>query len=257
MAADKLRARAVQLMLGLLISTLSMVLTGGVVHAHKAVTSNYTYNDDVFPILRDKCGACHRDGGAAPMSLLTYNGDGGGAFAWAESMREMLTSQAMPPWYADPTGPAVKGGHALSARELDVLVTWASGGTPQGDMSHQLATIPSHIAWPLGKPDIELPIPEAQLPAGEMEKNVAVLLPTHFTDARWVKAADLLPGTPAMVRRATVVSRTARSCRSGNRRTSPLSRRVVPRFESRLAPNCRCGWITRSLGRKSRRPSRT
>ena len=37
-----------------------------------------------------------------------------------------------------------------------------------------------------------------------MEKNVEVLLPTHFTDAKWVKAADLLPGTPAMVRRATV-----------------------------------------------------
>jgi hypothetical protein len=29
-------------------------------------------------------------------------------------------------------------------------------------------------------------------------------LPTHFTDARWVKVADLLPGTPTMVRRATV-----------------------------------------------------
>ena len=66
------------------------------VDAHKAITSKYTYNDDVFPILRDKCGSCHVDGGAAPMSLLTYNDDGG-AVAWAESIREMLIAEAMPP----------------------------------------------------------------------------------------------------------------------------------------------------------------
>jgi methionine-rich copper-binding protein CopC len=27
--------------------------------AHKAITSKYTYNDDVFPILRDRCASCH------------------------------------------------------------------------------------------------------------------------------------------------------------------------------------------------------
>src|SRR4051812_3653861 len=100
------------------------ILAGSTLHAHKAVTSKYTYNEDVFPILRDKCGSCHTDGGAAPMSLLTYKGPGGGAFAWAESMREMLTIEAMPPWNVDPAGPAVKNVHALTARELDILITW-------------------------------------------------------------------------------------------------------------------------------------
>ena len=38
------------------------------IDAHKGVTSKYTYNDDVYPILRDKCGRCHTDGGPAPMS---------------------------------------------------------------------------------------------------------------------------------------------------------------------------------------------
>ena len=93
------------------------------VHAHKAVTSKYTYTEEVFPILRDKCGRCHAEGGAAPMSLLSYKDGSGGAVAWAESIREMLVSQAMPPWYADPAGPAVKNNHSLTPRELDVLVT--------------------------------------------------------------------------------------------------------------------------------------
>src|SRR5512144_913098 len=95
---------------------LSLLITAGgclavgsaSLNAHKAVTSKYTYTEDVFPILRDKCGRCHAEGGAAPMSLLAYKDGSGGAVAWAESMREMLVSLAMPPWYADPAGPAVK-----------------------------------------------------------------------------------------------------------------------------------------------------
>src|SRR5436190_4527715 len=184
-----------------------VVAAAGTIDAHKAVTSKYTYNEDVFPILREKCGRCHVDGGPAPMSLLTYNENGGsgGAVAWAESMREMLTAEAMPPWYADPSGPAVKNNHSLTPRELDVLITWASGGTPQGNLQKKPAAPPAQFTWGLGKPDLELKLPAPQtLPAGEMEKDADVVVPTNFTDAKWVKAVDLLPGTPSMVRRATI-----------------------------------------------------
>jgi hypothetical protein len=184
-----------------------VAVTASSIDAHKAVTSKYTYNEDVFPILRDKCGRCHTDGGPAPMSLLTYNENGGsgGAVAWAESMREMLTVEAMPPWYADPSGPAVKNNHTLTPRELDVLITWASGGTPQGNLQKKPAAPPVQFTWGLGKPDLELKLPAPQtLPAGEMEKDADVVVPTNFTDAKWVKAVDLLPGTPSMVRRATI-----------------------------------------------------
>ena len=66
--------------------------------AHKPITSKYTYNDDVFPILRDRCARCHVAGGVAPMSLMTYEE----AFPWAESIRAELIANHMPPWQADP-----------------------------------------------------------------------------------------------------------------------------------------------------------
>src|SRR5262245_42710867 len=115
----------------LALAAIALAFGASHIDAHKGVTSKYTYNEDVFPILRDKCGRCHVSGGPAPMSLLSYNAEGGGAVAWAASMRDMLVWQAMPPWYADITGPAVKNNHMLTPRELDVLVTWATGGTPQ------------------------------------------------------------------------------------------------------------------------------
>src|SRR5688500_1227100 len=86
---------------------LALLLAASSMQAHKPITSPYTYNEHVFPIMRDRCGRCHVSGGATPMSLLTYRE----ASPWAESIREQLTAEAMPPWYADPTGPAVKGGH--------------------------------------------------------------------------------------------------------------------------------------------------
>src|SRR5262249_34709522 len=97
--------------------------------AHKPITSKYTYNADVFPILRDRCGPCHVGGGPAPMSLLNYKE----TIPWAESIREELTAERMPPWYVDVESAPVKGGRALTAREIDTLVTWATGGTPEGD----------------------------------------------------------------------------------------------------------------------------
>src|SRR6266849_6665483 len=65
--------------------------------AHKPITSPYTYNDEVFPILRDRCSRCHVSGGVAPMSLMTYDE----AFPWAESIRAELIAAHMPPWNAD------------------------------------------------------------------------------------------------------------------------------------------------------------
>ena len=174
--------------------------------AHKAVTSPFTYNEHVYPILRDKCGQCHVAGGAAPMSLLTYRDpDTGGAYAWAQAMREMLVAEAMPPWYVDATGPAVAHARTLTSRELDIIVTWAAGGAPEGDPVRTPSPGPARAPWALGQPDLVLPMPSAhEVAASTAEETISVALPTNFADTRWVRAADLRPGTPTMVRRAVI-----------------------------------------------------
>jgi hypothetical protein len=169
--------------------------------AHKPITSKYSYNVDVFPIFRDRCGRCHVSGGAAPMSLLTYKE----AVPWAESIREELVGEKMPPWYVDPGSPAIKGGQTISSKEIDTIVTWATGGTPEGDIGKRPEPIAPAPEWPAGRPDLVVPMPsEYTMPAEVQEETHEFMVPTGFTSSRWVALADLMPGTPAIVRDATI-----------------------------------------------------
>jgi hypothetical protein len=169
--------------------------------AHKAITSKYTYNDDVFPILRDRCASCHVTGGVAPMSLMTYDD----AYPWAESIRAELVAAHMPPWNAEDGFGEFKHQHTLSPKELDVLLTWATGGNPRGDLEQKLPKVTLKNDWPMVPPDLLLRMPsEFALVADRMEDTLEITLATGTTEARWVRAVDLLPGTPSIVRSAVI-----------------------------------------------------
>ena len=56
-----------------------------------------TFAKDVAPIIYAKCGVCHRPGGAAPFSLLTY----GSARGHATQIAQVTKGGFMPPWQAD------------------------------------------------------------------------------------------------------------------------------------------------------------
>jgi mono/diheme cytochrome c family protein len=174
--------------------------------AHKAITSKYTYNDDVFPIFRNRCASCHVPGGVAPMSLMTYDD----AFPWAESIRAELVAAHMPPWNADEGYGELKRAHTLTPKELDVILTWATGGNPRGSLDQVLPKVELKNEWKLGAPDLVLKLPEAfTLAADKMEDTHEFTLPSGTTDAQWVRAVDLLPGTPSIVRSATIFVKSA------------------------------------------------
>jgi hypothetical protein len=179
--------------------------------AHKGITSKYNYNEHVFPILRERCGGCHFAGGPAPMSLVDYIQ----AVPWAESIRESLIAQKMPPWYADPLGPAVKGGHQLPTKELDILLSWVVGGTPRSDEKTfifgdvQGVTSPTYEGpandWSAGPPDVKVQMAaEHAVPAGKIEDEQTFTLTTGLKQETWVRAVDLLPGERSMVREGII-----------------------------------------------------
>ena len=190
--------------------------------AHKAITSKYTYNDDVFPILRDRCSRCHVTGGVAPMSLMTYDD----AFPWAESIRAELVAGHMPPWNADEGFGSLKRAHTLSPKEIDVVLTWATGGNPRGALDQKLPDVTLKNDWALGAPDLALKLPdEFTLAADKMDDTHEFTLPSGTSEARWVRAVDLLPGTPSIVRSATIFVKDRSA--AGSAAPAPAPERVL------------------------------
>ncbi len=180
--------------------------------AHKPITSPYNYNNDVLPILRERCGGCHVSGGIAPMSLLTH----ADAVPWGESIRTEVLAGHMPPGGVDEAPGRFRNAPGLSPREMNVLLTWVTGGTPIGSAEKADATTTPVHAWPLGTPDLALPLPsETVVAAGSREQTSEFIIPTGLTERRWVRAADLRPGNTSMVRAATIAVRT--SAARGNR----------------------------------------
>jgi hypothetical protein len=185
------------------VAFLALILTLGSEsgRAHKPITSPFTYNEDVFPILRDRCARCHVPDGVAPMSLVTYDD----TVPWGESIRVELLAGHMPPWSVDSAPARFRNAQPLSAREMNVLLTWATGGTPLGDPDKTPMPVTVERRWPLGTPDVELPLPdEFTLSASEPEEVAGFTVATGFTERRWIRAVDIAPGTPAVVRSATV-----------------------------------------------------
>jgi hypothetical protein len=192
--------------------------------AHKAITSKYTYNDDVFPIFRDRCSSCHVPGGVAPMSLMTYDD----AFPWAESIRAELVAAHMPPWNAEAGFGEFKQAHTISAKELDVVLTWATGGNPRGALDQKIPTVSLKNDWTIGAPDLAIKMPaEFTVSPDKMEDTVEFTLSTGTSEARWVRAVDLLPGTPAVVRSATIYVKSAGDPAPGS---APTPDRILARW---------------------------
>ena len=164
---------------------------------HTPIASRWNYNEHLFPIFRDNCGSCHREGGIAPMSLVSYQS----AYPWAQSIREEVLGLRMPPWKAEDGFGDFRNGHALPAHEMDMILEWSSGGYPQGPRGLRPAPVAGPEEWPLGAPDLQLEMAEPfTLDVNVNELVRYFVLPTGTTEAQFVTGADVMPGAGAVVR---------------------------------------------------------
>src|ERR1700726_2038104 len=60
--------------------------------------SAVTFAEDIAPIIFEHCAVCHRTGGSAPFSLLTYEE----TRPWARQIAAVTQRRSMPPWAPEP-----------------------------------------------------------------------------------------------------------------------------------------------------------
>ncbi len=158
-----------------------------------------TFSKQVSRILQERCQDCHRPGQIGPMALEKYEE----VSAWADSIREAVAEQRMPPWHADPRHGKFANDRSLSKEEKATLLSWIDQGTPRGDERD----LPPPKNWPkdwlIGKPDLVLTMPKpyavpADAPEGGVPYQYFTIDP-GFTEDRWVEQAECRPGAAEVV----------------------------------------------------------
>jgi mono/diheme cytochrome c family protein len=164
--------------------------------AARAADAPVTFSKDVAPIFYKSCVECHRPTMFAPMSLMSYDD----ARPWARSIKQRVTSGAMPPWGADTPRGAFKNDPRLTQHEIDTIAAWVDAGAPKGDDQDLPAKPAFTDGWTIGTPDAIFTMKdEFTIPASGAIEYQYFSAPTGLTEDKWIQAIEIHPGARAQV----------------------------------------------------------
>lgn len=198
-----------------------------IVLADTALAEPVTFARHIAPIVFDRCGGCHRPGGGAPFSLLTYPA----ARQRAREMAEVTKNRFMPPWKAEPESGEFIGQRRLTDAEISLIRRWVDEGAPEGDPRDLPPQPHWSEGWQLGTPDLVVTIPEPytlQADGTDVFRIFAIPLPTGTT--RYVRGMEFRPGNARVVHHANIrLDRTSASRRLDENDPAPGYEGLMPR----------------------------
>ncbi|MBI1875633.1 MAG: tetratricopeptide repeat protein [Acidobacteria bacterium] len=159
-----------------------------------------TFSRDIAPIVVDRCGSCHRPGGAAPFSLLTY----ADVKQRTTQIADVTRRGFMPPWKSEPGYGEFVGQKRLSPAEIALIGRWVAHEAPEGDPS-DLPKLPRWPeGWQLGTPDVIVTFPEYTLGPDGTDAFRIFVLPVPIDSTRFVKGLEFRPGNSRVVHHANI-----------------------------------------------------
>ena len=163
-----------------------------------------TFCKDIEPILQQHCQTCHRAGEIAPMPLVTY----ADARKYAAEMKKMTSTRKMPPWFADPQIGKWANDPSLTDAQIATIAAWADAGAPAGSPQDAPPRRNWTEGWNISQPDLVLQISKpVTIPANGDVPYTYQIVPTGFTEDKWVQASEVRPTSRDHVHHAVVYIR--------------------------------------------------
>ncbi|MCH7932630.1 MAG: hypothetical protein IIC36_01420 [Gemmatimonadetes bacterium] len=172
------------------------LLVPGSLVAQESSYDHVTFTRDIAPILQRSCQTCHREGGVAPMTLVTYQQVRrySSRIVYRTGLRDV--AGAMPPWYVekDIGIQHFKNDPSLNDLEVAQIAAWVENGMPEGDPADMPPprVFPNDEVWIAGEPDLIVKTKEILVKAGAPDwwgeiESVA----TGLTEDRWVASVEI------------------------------------------------------------------
>ena len=163
-----------------------------------------TYSD-IAPALYKNCTSCHRPGGGAPFSMLTY----ADTQPWTTAMLLALIDGDMPPWGADTSYMHFVNERPISQSDKDTIMQWIYDGSLEGNP----ALLPPPPVYPQyylnGTPDTIVQMMSFYSNAGATDAYNTIVTPLTFAQSRYIRAIELIPSNPSLIHHSLIVADTA------------------------------------------------
>jgi hypothetical protein len=115
-------------------------------------------------------------------------------------MKRVVQQKIMPPWFADPSFGHFSNDRSLTEKEISTIVAWVNAGAPKGDPKDMPAQPNFVEGWGIPKPDVIFELPHAfPVPESGMVEYQYVILPTGFTEDKWIQAVEVRPTDRSVV----------------------------------------------------------
>jgi hypothetical protein len=159
---------------------------------------------DILPILQQHCQSCHRAGEIAPMPLVTYDD----VRSRAHEISIAVAKRKMPPWFADPRFGHFSNDPSLTAAQIQKIVAWADADAPAGNPQDAPAPREWVQGWNISQPDtiVKMPKPVALPAHGDIEYTYEIV-PTEFSEDKWIQMSEIRPSSRENVHHAVVYIR--------------------------------------------------
>ena len=156
-------------------------------------TGALSWSTHIKPIIAERCGACHVEGGAAPFALDSYEA----LNTYGELALDSMESGRMPPWKAADDCNPLQHKREIPAEELEVFKAWWSGERQRGpelseDLEPQTTTSAMSVSF---EPTHRARVPEPYTPKiGESDDYRCFILDIEISETMYLIGSDVAPG---------------------------------------------------------------
>jgi peroxiredoxin len=160
--------------------------------------SPVTYSNQISRLIQDRCLECHRQGQIAPLALGDYKSVAG----WGDMILEVVLEGRMPPWHASSKYGHFANENRLSPEQKELVRTWVNNGCPEGNPADLPPPRKFHDNWFLPRePDqvIYMADNPVDVKVEGVEPYKHYVVDPGFTEDKWVKLAECMPGNRAVV----------------------------------------------------------
>ena len=164
-----------------------------------------SYTKDIALILKDQCIRCHTEGGVAPWAMTDYNTVKG----WSAMIEQVLISQRMPPWKADPEIGSFKNSFALSDQKRRKIIRWIRDGMQYGEGKDPLTILDKNAiktSFNNRVPDTIITLKKEIIPATGILEYRHQKINLDLPEGKWLSGVSLVPGKPQVTHHVTLAS---------------------------------------------------